>query len=84
MTDEEAEAIAAEFTQGTIDNAPEVLTRDHVVFLCKALISLYAISETEAKLWLLELTFRLKDFYQETGGECQCPACVADRKAKAH
>lgn len=79
---EENKKLADAFINMIRDNAPMVLSTDHIARACVGLILTYAEDHNDALVYINEIISDLRLYY--TGGECMCDECVAHRKAVAN
>jgi hypothetical protein len=83
--DANMERIQLEFLQALGTIMPDRLADAGIVAACSQLITSYASGPHDAMLWIVTLASDLRDYYStETGGECMCDSCTANRKAHAN
>lgn len=83
-TQEQRNAEADAFVQMVKDNMPDTLRPEHVIHICGALITSYGTAE-EAMAWTKALVVTMAGFYADIdGGDCDCPKCTENRRARAH
>jgi hypothetical protein len=84
-TPEQIEAEADAFVDHVTANLPDSLQTHHILRLMGTTLTSYSDDLADANRVMLELLLLVHGFYkQETGGECMCDTCVAQRKANAH
>lgn len=82
---EELDKQAFAFMESVIGSMPDNLKAEHVIVLCRQVITDYAADDKEAMLWLVALSSMLKEYYSGEGPEeslCDCDECTAARKRK--
>lgn len=82
---DDRETKARKFLAFLENNLPDGLPDEGVVAACDMLITRYASGQHDAMLWIVTLASDLREYYStETGGECMCDSCTANRKAHAN